>query len=199
MRPLRSRSRQPELTASERFEALWTAHYADVFSYVFRRLRDQAAASDTASETFLVAWRRFDDTPEPSLAWLLGIARRVLANHHRGEKRRRALTVKVARSRRDPSPMLDVEPSGAVAQAFNALSATDREALSLVAWEELKPCEAAAVLGISPATFSVRLHRARSRFRDKLRLTNRPGLSRRPDDPGSSTPATPDRSEVAAR
>jgi DNA-directed RNA polymerase specialized sigma24 family protein len=76
-------------------------------------------------------------------------------------------------------------------EAFNALSAGDREVLSLVTWQELKPREAATVLGISPALFSVRLHRARARLRKELEraghnpvnATAPPGAAATPPDP----------------
>ena len=48
------------------------------------------------SETFTVAWRRFDDVPEgeAALPWLLTTARKVLANHRRAaESRMRASLV----------------------------------------------------------------------------------------------------------
>jgi RNA polymerase sigma factor (sigma-70 family) len=55
-----------------------------------------------------------------------------------------------------------------VLAAFRSLSVGDQEVLSLVAWEELAPAEAAQVLGIPAARFSVRLHRARRRLRNRL-------------------------------
>lgn len=59
-------------------------------------------------------------------------------------------------------------------QALHALSETEREALLLVAWEDLTPSLAAASLGISAAAFRVRLHRARRRLIKAL--GNRPVL-----------------------
>jgi RNA polymerase sigma-70 factor (ECF subfamily) len=56
----------------------------------------------------------------------------------------------------------------ALAGALARLSATDRELLLLVAWEGLSPGEAAAVLGIKPATARVRLLRARRRLTQAL-------------------------------
>ena len=158
----------PEGTTRARFEALWHAHYTDVFAFALRRLGNEAAAGDLAAETFTVAWRRFDFAPDPSRAWLLGIARKLLANHRRGEARRQAL---LARVRSEPStrqPGHQPEADESLAAAFNALSYRDREVLSLVTWQELTPAEAAGVLEISAARFSVRLHRAKSRLRRNL-------------------------------
>ena len=59
-------------------------------------------------------------------------------------------------------PILELDPELEVALA--TLSETDREAILLVAWEDLTPSAAAASLGISPSAFRVRLHRARRRL-----------------------------------
>ncbi|MFG2049725.1 RNA polymerase sigma factor [Micromonospora sp. NPDC048935] len=50
-------------------------------------------AADVVAETFLVAWRRRQDMPVGGEArlWLYGVARRVLANQHRGGVRRQRL------------------------------------------------------------------------------------------------------------
>lgn len=155
-------------TETERFEALWTAHYTTVFSYVLRRLGDPAAAEDVTSDTFLVAWRRRKDVPRKPRPWLLGVARKALANHVRGEQRREMLIARIVALDGRPQPPRhdhDDQLASSVAEAFNSLSPSDREVLSLVAWEELKPREAAKALGIDAARFSVRLHRAKSRLR----------------------------------
>ena len=66
-----------------------------------------------------------------------------------------------------PPPAAD-EPAGRVAAALARLPANDREAITLIAWDGLRPAEAAAVLGQSPVAFRVRLHRARRRLRREL-------------------------------
>jgi RNA polymerase sigma-70 factor (ECF subfamily) len=48
--------------------------------------------------------------------------------------------------------------------AFAALRESDREVLRLVAWDGLSRHDAATVLDISAAVFSLRLHRARRRL-----------------------------------
>ncbi|MGH2604289.1 MAG: RNA polymerase sigma factor, partial [Dehalococcoidia bacterium] len=154
--------------ARKRFEALWDLHYADLFSYALRRLGDEHGASDAAAETFLVAWRRFDAMPDDARPWLFGVARRVVANQRRGEQRREALLARVASDRQAPTGEAAGDRLADLVGAFNRLKASDREVLSLVVWEELKPREAARVLGIPAARFSVRLHRAKQRLRKEI-------------------------------
>ncbi|MFJ9131240.1 RNA polymerase sigma factor [Streptomyces sp. NPDC102340] len=153
------------------FTALYRAHHPAVDAYVRRRLHATADAGDVVAEVFLTAWRRLDDLPrEATLPWLYATARRILANTHRAEQRRRALTETVGREQRTLArdPADDVAGHQAVATAFDALSDSDREVLRLALWEELPARQAAMVLGCTTATFHVRLHRARRRLREQL-------------------------------
>jgi RNA polymerase sigma-70 factor (ECF subfamily) len=75
---------------------------------------------------------------------------------------------RLADERTDGVPEPDEAQLASVAAAFNRLGPADREVLSLVAWEGLKPREAAPVLGMSAALFSVRLHRAKRRLRKEM-------------------------------
>ena len=167
--PSQGEERVSDQGARERFEQLWTAHYPAIYAFVRRRLNDDFAAADVTAGTFLVAWRRLDDVPDRPRPWLFAVARNVLANHRRGEERRAALTDKALAAR----DMVSEAPPSAhtedLVAAFNRLSRDDREALSLVVWEELKPREAAAVLGMTPGRFSVRLHRAKKRLRQEMK------------------------------
>jgi RNA polymerase sigma-70 factor, ECF subfamily len=130
-----------------------------------RRRTSAALADDVAAETFAVAWRRARDIPAEPLPWLLGVARRVLSTQRRSGARRDRLRGRLS----EAAPLADLpEDAGRVAEALNRLSERDREAILLIAWEGLAPREAAGVLGVTPAVFSVRLHRARRRVRAVL-------------------------------
>ena len=157
-----------------RFEHLYRVHTDDVLLYALRRASPTDAA-DVHSEVFLVAWRRLDEVPDPALPWLYGVARRALANQRRGQRRQSHLAERV--HAQAPAPdALDASAGDDpdVLAALDALSEDDQEVLRLVAWEELAPREAAAVLGCRPATFRVRLHRARRRLADALQQRPRP-------------------------
>jgi RNA polymerase sigma factor (sigma-70 family) len=143
-------------------EALWHDWHRHVLAYALRRA-DRATAEEVVAETFVIAWRRLDDVPEPPLPWLLGVARRVLANMRRGEQRRAALLERLRRERREV-PVAASGETGRALAALATLSERDREALLLHAWEELDHAGAGTVMGCSAASFAVRLHRARERF-----------------------------------
>jgi RNA polymerase sigma factor (sigma-70 family) len=146
-----------------RFEALFRAHLPRVRAYVARRVAD--GVEDAVAETFTVAWRRLDDVPADPLPWLLGVARRVLANQHRSARRRQSL---VERLRGAPPEVViaaeDDPRADAVRAALAALRERDREILLLVECDGLGREEVAQALGVSRAEVRVRLHRARGRF-----------------------------------
>lgn len=135
-----------------------------MLGYVLRRT-DPEEARDVMAETFTVAWRRLEQVPDGdgALPWLLGTARKLLANRRRAAANRaRGAEVGPRAAIHDHAD--DVVGTAALVAAFNRLGDGDREVLGLVAWDDLRPAEAAAVLGCSAATFSVRLHRARRRL-----------------------------------
>lgn len=164
---------RPPTGRAQQFEGIFSACYPRVLGYAIRRTSDRATAEDAVSETFLVAWRRLDVVPAEALPWLLGVARKVLANQRRAAGRRAPdgpLVPLEAVAELDPRAAVAdlVADRQAFATAFAALSAADREVLALVSWDGLSAGEAAAVLDCKPATFYLRLHRARRRLLKEL-------------------------------
>ncbi|SEE86619.1 RNA polymerase sigma factor [Jiangella alba] len=157
----------------QRFEALYTAHSSTVLAYALRRVEVAADAADVIAETFVVAWRRIDDVPagDEARLWLYGVARRVLANHHRGDRRRDALAARLrdhlATQARTGRPGDDPQAE-LIRAALRRLDPADREVIELTSWEGLTPAEAAAVLAVPPSTLRSRLQRARGRLRAEL-------------------------------
>jgi RNA polymerase sigma factor (sigma-70 family) len=159
------------------FERMFRAHHAAVHRYLVRRVEEPAVA-DLVAETFLIAWRRQDEIAGDPLPWLLGVARRVCANHLRARQRRAALGERLAAQPQWPET--EIAPAcedRGLREALAGLSDRDREALLLVAWDGLGNREAARVMGCSAATFAVRLHRARARLAAALRTEPGPKVN----------------------
>jgi RNA polymerase sigma factor (sigma-70 family) len=156
----------------ERFRHVYAEHVDRVLGYALRRVDRPEDAGDVVAETFLVAWRRLGDVPdEPATRlWLYGVARRVLANQRRGERRRTALgerlSADLAVSVPDHAP--GVAERLRYAHALEQLAERDREMILLHAWEGLEPREIAEVLGVSAVAVRSRLSRARARLRSQL-------------------------------
>lgn len=154
------------MSPQARFEQLYRAYAGRVRAYALRRTSTEAA-DDVVSEVFLVAWRRLDHVPDQPLPWLLGVARRVLANRRRSEDRASALQTRLASAQRSPTGD-GSDGDARVLTALGRLGDNDRELLMLVAWEGLTTGEVAQVLGVRRGTVAVRLHRARQRFASAL-------------------------------
>lgn len=162
--------RLPRELAERRFADLYRENAREVLGYALRRSVDPDEAADVVAETFLVAWRRLAEVPPDDAArlWLYGTARRVLANHDRGARRRDRLTERLRGELCRELPTALPQEESVFLQALAELKDTDRELLMLIGWEELTPTQAAEVLGISPFAARTRLHRARRRLRGRL-------------------------------
>ncbi len=184
----------PELHDRSAVQARFTGvfgHLGLITAYARRRGAhdpDAIAAANGhrhAAEAMTIAWRRLAEVPtgDPR-PWLIATARNLLL----ADRRRRGAAHQALEGVELPAPEelpfsgLELDPELEV--ALEALSYQDREALMLVAWEDLTPACAAASLGISPAAFRVLLHRDRRRLmrhlesRAELLTTAAPSLER---------------------
>lgn len=140
-----------------------------VYSYVAYWIGEGADAEDVTSSVFERAVRyrtSYDARKGDPTAWVLGIARRALAEHMG-----RPVPVPV------PDADLDRAESGpeeatlrrmTLEEALAALPDRDRDLLSLRYGADLKAREIAAVLGVSAHAAEVALARASTRLRQLL-------------------------------
>jgi RNA polymerase sigma-70 factor (ECF subfamily) len=162
----------------DRFEALFAECGREVLAFAVRRTDQPADAADVVAETFLVAWRRLDVVPpgDEARLWLYGVARQVMANTRRGERRRARLGERLATAVGEHVVADHAEVVGtvtAVRAALADLPTDDRELLQLTVWEGLTSAQAAVVLGIPAGTVRSRLHTLRGRLRTAIEH-NRP-------------------------
>ena len=160
------------------FRELFDAHLADVWRYARRRCATSADADDVAGETFAVAWRRRADLPPgegDARLWLLGTARRVLANQRRSQGRQHRLRTRAAGLAAPPPVEAGSHEGGELWRALARLSPEDRDLLIMRAWDELPVQEMAVLLGCTPNAVSLRLHKARRRLADALHRTESAG------------------------
>lgn len=184
------------------FTELYRLHYPAVLRFVRRRAHP-AAVDDVVSETFVAAWRRQDEMAVAPLPWLYRTARNVMLNAARSAGRRTGLAVRVgvetATDAPHDDPIAAVERRHDLALAWRALDELDQEALALQVWEGMTGAQAAAVLGISRAAYSMRASRARRRLAAAVRghddhqvtVPSGPGAAAAPSDPAAPDPAAP--------
>lgn len=154
--------------AEERFREVF-AHLGAVTAYA--RRRGSRDADGIAAETMSIAWRRLADVPrDDPLPWLYATARNLLHAEWRAARRSAGME---ASEPSVPAPELrGLDPQ--LERALRSLGSADREALLLVAWEDLSPAQAARAVGVQPTAFRVRLLRARRRLRAALDEDRRP-------------------------
>lgn len=137
-----------------------------LLAYFERRVEIREDAADLLAETYLTLWRRIDTLPRDAVEarmWAFGVARHVLAGSRRGASRRSALatalraelSVSGIRSESDQNH-LDLR------SALDGLSSTDREIVTLVAWDGFTLAEVARILHRPAGTIRSRYHRARA-------------------------------------
>ena len=152
-------------------------HETAVHGFLARRAGPQFAA-DLLGEVWLRAFAGrggYDPAHPDARPWLYGIARNVLRAHWRA-RRASGDPVTAPEAACDPweavVDRLDAAARvGTLVAALRALPPAEREVLLLVAWEQLTPAQAAAVLGVPQGTARSRLHRARAALRLSLEET----------------------------
>ena len=157
------------------FNDLFDRHAVAVHRFLSRRGGSQLA-DDVLGEVFTRAFAArdgYDTDRDSALPWLYGIAHNLLRAELRGRERERSATARWAARTTTDAPLDEVEDRldarrRPVLAAVAALPPDEREVLLLIAWEDLTPSQAAAVLGIPAGTARSRLHRARALLRDVL-------------------------------
>jgi RNA polymerase sigma-70 factor (ECF subfamily) len=169
------------------FEVFYLEHFDTVLGFVTRRVTDAHTAADLTAEVFVAALSsasgyRGDGT---AAAWLMGIARRVVAAEYR-----RAATERAAQQQVGGRRSLDAQEIEALEERIDAersarevyqhvqrLPASQRVVVELVAVDGLSLTDAAAVLDIRPATARVRWFRARRFLQEIPRPPSRKGAT----------------------
>jgi RNA polymerase sigma-70 factor (ECF subfamily) len=158
------------------FEALFLAHYGEIYRLLFRLVGSPEEAEDLAQETFLRLYRRrFPVWREQSLrAWLYRVATNLAYNALRGQQRRarRQETVqRLAEPSAEPDPAEVALRRGeqeAVRQVLAALPRRQTQLL-LLYYAGLSYRELSEVLGMAPGSVGTLLARAKAAFAEEYR------------------------------
>ena len=141
-------------------EELFRAHWPLVVGYLARRTGSTTLAEELAQETFYRATRAFLGWRGGSpAAWLLAIARNVLADEVRRGRRLVPLNEKLAEE------ATERETTMAVEEALFRLPPSQRRLLELAYVDGYTHAEIAAMTGTSPGAIKTALWRAREEVR----------------------------------
>ena len=171
------------------FDALYRKYLAQVYSYAYYELRDHHAAEDATERVFMQALAglpRFEERVDAFIAsrrvtaasgsasdmadistfrvWLFRIARNVVANERRTDRRRPDSRLEDATGLHAPDDVAETaaarEEGSAAWQAVARLPEDRRRAVVLRFVDEMSTAEIAAILGRSEGAVRVLLHRA---------------------------------------
>ena len=174
-------------TDPDAFEAFYRDHLDTVRKFVARRVADPELAADLTAAVFLAAMDKANGyQPERGApaAWLIGVARHVVADEFRNQSRQQRLHQKVAGQRTLDANSIERIEERIDAQretrrlyaALATLKEKDRALLELVAVDGFSVADAAAVLGLKPGAARVRLHRSRRALQDQLEFLRTPAF-----------------------
>ena len=152
--------------AEKRFRSIFDDYFEEMRGYCLRRL-PVADANDAVAEVFMVAWRRIGEVPPDDRArvWLFAVARNVVRNRARTNRRAGRLQGKLAslgpeHAAGPETQLLATAAQAEIAAALDRLRPADREVIRLRLWDELSVAETAAVLRTSEKAASKRYSRA---------------------------------------
>lgn len=161
----------------EAFGTIFDRHADAVFGYFARRV-PRPEVPDLVAETFRLAFdtrARFDPDRVRARPWLYGLATNVLRHHLRRGRRQQTAHLRLvppdAATGDEDALVASLDAAAewpAVAAALQQLADIDREALLLLAWEELSYAEIAEATGVPVGTVRSRLNRARRQVRELI-------------------------------
>jgi RNA polymerase sigma-70 factor (ECF subfamily) len=173
----RAAGRPPDTAA---FVELYDFYLPRIYGFIYRRIGERSVAEDltaTAFEKGLETLRRGTFRNETFGGWLYRVAANACVDHVRRTSRLLALdgtaTGRPAWIDRadEPAPAeawATTMERDELQRALAQLPERHRRVLTLRFYDDLDPAEASAVLGCSPGTFAVRLHRALAALRGVL-------------------------------
>ena len=160
----------PGQVSSAAFEPFFREHERAVYACLWRLTGDAQSARDLTQETFLRAWRHFEQARdyERPLAWLLRIATNLAITSHQREFSRRSVSTDTldwedAPARSDP--MRGLAERDLVQRTLLDLPANQRAALVLREVYGFSCEEIGSMLGLSRDAVKMALFRGREGFR----------------------------------
>jgi RNA polymerase sigma-70 factor (ECF subfamily) len=154
-----------------RFEALYRKYVAQIYTFALYETRDHHAAEDLTEQVFLNAlrglstFRELDpDGASTFRVWLFRIARNVLSNTRRTDRRRPTAPLELASTIAAPDDPAQAaiarDEAERVWRAVEQLPEERRRAVLLRFVEEMSAAEIGEILGRSEGSVRVLIHRA---------------------------------------
>lgn len=158
----------PPEESSLSFEDFFQAEYPSLLRAMFLVTGDRHEAEEIVQDAFVRACERWELVRRAGNR--AGYVYRMALNGYRSKLRRIARGARKALLKpADPPDLFGaVDDRDAIGRALTELSSGQREAIVLVEWLGMTDDEVGALLGVSPITVRVRIHRARAILRPLL-------------------------------
>jgi RNA polymerase sigma-70 factor (ECF subfamily) len=158
-------------------QELYLSHHEQIYRFIWSRVHDPAQASDLTGEVFLrmvAGLRRYQERGQPFRAWLYEIARNLVVDEFRRNRKRIDTPLESLRetASASASPEEQVEKSLALEQvhmALNRIAAEQREVVELRFLAGLSLQEAAQVVGKTVLAVKGLQHRGLEQLRENLK------------------------------
>jgi RNA polymerase sigma factor (sigma-70 family) len=163
----------PIVPARPEFAVVAEEQLGAVYRYVHGLVRDADLAQDLTASAFekaLRAWPSYEPARSRPQTWLCAIARNVVVDHWRSERRRRdgheawAAAEQAMPNAYEPVAGVDAGLAG----ALDGLSRVEREVIALRVLLDMSCEEAAKVMGITSTACSTYLHRVLAKLRREV-------------------------------
>lgn len=162
------------------FTSAYRRHADEVYRFCMRRVRNPAIAEEVLATVFMEAWRRREEVDfesRPIRPWLYGVARNVLRNHWRTQRRQEVTQRNLEHVQRryadDASEELDRRQTTEVLiGSLESLPEGQRRVVSLCLLGDSSYEDAAGDLEVPVGTVRSRLSRARLALALAVRAAN---------------------------
>ena len=153
-----------------RYREFYNDHKDGLFNYLMRMTGDYELASDIMQESFTRYLEHYRDKPQ-GVSLLYTIARNALFDNLRKQKRQTDLSGEEEDQSSDQEAVMMVRQDyQRVLSAMHHLGNTERDILTLVISGDLSYKEIASITGTSVANVKVKVHRARLKLKEVLKI-----------------------------
>lgn len=163
------------------FAAVYDHYFGPVYNYVRYRIPDAAQAEDLTAQIFervLTNLGAFDSQQATFAVWLFTVARNLVTDHLRSQKRRRWFSFSLEQASEQPQStplpedqVIRGETQEALLAALANLSDRERDLVALKFVAQMTNRRIAEFTGLSESNVGVILYRALARLREQLQLS----------------------------